>query len=86
MDANVEAAGVDDRGEVCSIREAARASGLSEKTIRRRIKAGDLPAFQVATQHGLERRVTSLDTNVEDTHTQPTRVDAPDRGASTAVV
>ncbi len=57
-----------------TIREAAQACGLSEKTIRRRIKSGTLPAFQITTQYGMEWRVTSLDTPVEGTPTQQQRV------------
>ncbi len=40
-----------------SVSEAASQLGLSEKTIRRRIKAGSLPAFQVSTSQGFEWRV-----------------------------
>ncbi len=65
---------VDTAEQGWTIREAAQTCGLSEKTIRRRIKSGSLPAFQVTTQHGVEWRVTSLDTSVEGTHTQPRRV------------
>jgi hypothetical protein len=57
-----------------TIREAALAYGLSEKTIRRRIKSGTLSAFQITTQYGVEWRVTSLDTSVEGTPTQQQRV------------
>ncbi len=57
-----------------TIRDAAQACGLSEKTIRRRIKSGALPAFQVTTQHGVEWRVSSLDTTVEGTPAQARRV------------
>ncbi len=53
---------VDTDGEGWTIREAAQACGVSEKTIRRRIKSGTMPAFQVSTQYGVEWRVTTLDT------------------------
>ncbi len=68
---------VDTDGEGWTIREAAQACAVSEKTIRRRIKSGALPAFQVSTQYGTEWRVTSLDTVGEGTPTldvQPRRV------------
>ncbi len=61
---------VDTDGEGWTIREAAQACGVSEKTIRRRIKSGTLPAFQVSTQYGTEWRVTSLDTVGEGTPNQ----------------
>ncbi len=68
---------VDTDGEGWTIREAAQVCGVSEKTIRRRIKSGTLPAFQVSTQYGIEWRVTSLDIVGEGTPTlnaQPRRV------------
>ncbi len=68
---------VDTDGEGWTIREAAQACGVSEKTIRRRIKSGTLPAFQVSTQYGVEWRVTTLNTVREGTPTldvQPRRV------------
>ncbi len=52
---------VDTTREGWTIREAAHACGVSEKTIRRRIKSGSLPAFKVNTQYGVEWRLTSLD-------------------------
>ncbi len=65
---------VDTADQGWTIRDAAQACGLSEKTIRRQIKSGTLPAFQVTTQHGVEWRVSSLDTTVEGTPAQPRRV------------
>lgn len=65
---------VDTAEQGLTIREAAQACGLSEKTIRRRIKSGTLPAFQITTQYGVEWRVTSLDASVEGTPTQPRRI------------
>jgi hypothetical protein len=41
-----------DNGAWLSLAEAARALGVSEKTARRRAKAGQLQARQVGTQHG----------------------------------
>jgi excisionase family DNA binding protein len=41
-----------------SVQEAAEAYGVSEKTIRRRIKSGQLRAFQVPTAQGHEWRIT----------------------------
>lgn len=64
MDTEV-ATRVDTTGEGWTIREAAQVCGVSEKTIRRRIKSGTLPAFQAPTQYGIEWRVTSLDTDRE---------------------
>ncbi len=64
---------VDTTGEGWTIREAARACGVSEKTIRRRIKSGTLSAYQVTTQYGVEWRVTSLDTIGEGTPTLEVR-------------
>jgi excisionase family DNA binding protein len=40
-----------------SVQEAAARYGVSEKTIRRRIKSGTLPAFQQPTSQGFEWRV-----------------------------
>ena len=40
-----------------SVQEAAAHLGVSEKTIRRRIKSGALPAFQLPTSQGYEWRV-----------------------------
>jgi excisionase family DNA binding protein len=40
-----------------SVQEAAARLGVSEKTIRRRIKSGALPAFQLPTSQGYEWRV-----------------------------
>ncbi len=65
---------VDTTEQGWTIREAAQACGLSEKTIRRRIKSGTMPAFQITTQYGVEWRVTSLDTAVEGILTQQQRV------------
>ena len=65
---------VDTAEQGWTIREAAQACGLSEKTIRRRIKSGTMPAFQITTQYGVEWRVTTLDTSVEGTPTQQQRV------------
>ena len=41
----------------CSVKEAAARLGLSEKTVRRRIKAGELAASRHATAQGYEWRV-----------------------------
>lgn len=40
-----------------SVSEAAEALGISERTVRRRIKAGELRAFQMPTSQGYEWRV-----------------------------
>ncbi len=42
-----------------TVQEAAQAYGVSEKTIRRRIKEGKLSAYQVPTAQGHEWRITS---------------------------
>ncbi len=65
---------VDTAEQRWTVKEAAQACGLSESTIRRRIKSGTMPAFQITTQYGVEWRVTTLDTSVEGTPTQQQRV------------
>ena len=58
----------------CSVQEAAAFYGVSEKTIRRRIKAGTLTAFQQATAQGFEWRVR-LDRMSTQASTQPVQLD-----------
>ncbi|MFC1925760.1 helix-turn-helix domain-containing protein [Chloroflexota bacterium] len=48
-------------GQRWTIKEAAEALGLSEKTVRRRIKDGSLKAEQTKGKYGVEYRITSLD-------------------------
>ena len=48
-------------GQRWTIKEAAEALGLSEKTVRRRIKDGTLKAEQTRGKYGVEYRITSLD-------------------------
>jgi len=43
-----------------TIKEAAETLGLSEKTVRRRIKDGTLKAEQTAGKYGVEYRITGL--------------------------
>ena len=43
-----------------TIKEAAKALGLSEKTVRRRIRDGTLKAEEIPGKHGLEYRITDL--------------------------
>jgi excisionase family DNA binding protein len=57
----------------CSVQEAAARLGLSEKTIRRRIKAGTLSAFQRPTSQGFEWRV-QLDSVSDHLDGQPVQV------------
>ncbi len=47
-------------GQVWTIKEAAKALGQSEKTIRRNIKNGKLKAQQVPGKYGMEYRITDL--------------------------
>lgn len=42
-----------------TVQQAAEAYGVSEKTIRRRIKSGELSAYQVPTAQGHEWRITA---------------------------
>lgn len=56
MDVQVPSSAVHGDGSV-SVQEAAAVLGLSEKTIRRRIKAGTLPAHRLPTSQGYEWRV-----------------------------
>lgn len=44
-----------------TIKEAAEALGLSEKTVRRRIKDGTLKADQTPGKYGVEYRITDLE-------------------------
>ncbi len=53
-----------------SIQEAAKQLGLSEKTIRRRIKAGSLRASKLATSQGFEWRV-HVDSQTVHVDSQP---------------
>ena len=59
-------------GQGWTVRQAAEALGQSEKTIRRRIKSGEIRADQVPGKYGIEYRIM-------DIHTAP----PPDRGIDT---
>ncbi len=56
MPGQVDGRGVHAAGGL-SVSEAADALGVSERTIRRRIKAGEIVAFQLPTSQGYECRV-----------------------------
>ena len=47
-------------GQGWTIKEAAKALGRSEKTIRRNIKSGKIKAQEVAGKYGMEYRITDL--------------------------
>lgn len=51
-------------GQQWTIKEAAEALGVSEKTIRRRIKDGIIKAEQTQGKYGVEYRITSLEETV----------------------
>jgi excisionase family DNA binding protein len=57
-----------------SVRDAAKSIGVSERTIRRRIQDGILPAWKQETEHGYEWRVpvSSLDAGLPGTHPRQT--------------
>jgi len=46
-----------------TVKQAAKALGQSEKTIRRRIKNGEIKAEQVPGKYGMEYRIIDLKTN-----------------------
>lgn len=48
-------------GQQWTIKEAAEALGVSEKTVRRRIKDGTIKAAQTQGKYGVEYRITSLE-------------------------
>lgn len=48
-------------GQQWTIKEAAETLGVSEKTVRRRIKDGTIKAEQTQGKYGLEYRITSLE-------------------------
>ena len=47
-------------GQGWTVKQAAEALGQSEKTIRRRIKSGEIRAEQVPGKYGVEYRITDL--------------------------
>ncbi len=75
-----------------SVSEAAEVLGISERTVRRRIKAGELRAFQMPTSQGYEWRVQldGVSEQLDGTPdkptdpqepTEPRRSEFPDNGA-----
>jgi len=47
-------------GQGWTVKEAAKALGCSEKTVRRNIKSGKMKAQQVPGKYGMEYRITDL--------------------------
>ena len=51
-------------GQGWTVKQAAKALGQSEKTIRRRIKSGEIRAEQVPGKYGMEYRVMDINTTL----------------------
>ena len=69
-----------------TVAEAAQTLGVSVETVRRRIRAGDLPGERVATAWGWAYRVTLPDATASVAITQPTAPVAPEHDGCEAVL